>query len=33
MGVRRITFGPPGFSREDVQAGLEKLGNEIIAKL
>lgn len=32
-GVRRITFGPPGYSREDVQAGLEKLGNEIIAKL
>ncbi len=32
MGVRRITFGPPGFSREDVTAGLEKLGNEIIAK-
>ena len=32
-GVRRITFGPPGYSREDVKAGLEKLGNEIIAKL
>lgn len=33
MGVRRITFGPPGFTREAVTAGLEKLGNEIIAKL
>ena len=33
MGVRRIVMGPPGFSREDVTAGLEKLGNEIIAKL
>ena len=32
MGVRRITFGPPGFSREDVTRGLEKLGNEILAK-
>jgi probable F420-dependent oxidoreductase len=32
-GVARITFGPPGFSPEDVKAGLEKLGNEIIAKL
>lgn len=32
-GVARITFGPPGFSPADVKAGLEKLGNEIIAKL
>lgn len=33
MGVGRIALGPPGFSRDAVKAGLEKLGNEIIAKL
>lgn len=32
QGVRRITFPPPGFTPDDVRAGLEKLGNEIIAK-
>lgn len=32
MGVGRITFPPPGFTPDDVQAGLEKLGNEIIAR-
>ena len=31
-GVGRITFPPPGFTPDDVQAGLEKLGNEIIAR-
>jgi probable F420-dependent oxidoreductase len=33
MGVRRITFGLPGFTNDAVKAGLEKLGSEIIAKL
>jgi probable F420-dependent oxidoreductase len=32
-GVRRIAFGPPGFAPDDVKAGLEKIGSEIIAKL
>ncbi|MEZ4333157.1 MAG: LLM class F420-dependent oxidoreductase [Myxococcota bacterium] len=32
MGVGRITFPPPGFTPDDVKAGLEKLGNEIIAR-
>lgn len=32
MGVRRITFPPPGFTPDDVKAGLEKLGSEIIAR-
>lgn len=32
LGVGRITFPPPGFTPDDVKAGLEKLGSEIIAR-
>lgn len=32
LGVRRITFPPPGFAPDDVKAGLEKLGSEILAR-
>ena len=32
MGVDRFTVGPPGFTLDAVSAGLEKLGNELIAK-
>lgn len=32
MGVSRFTVGPPGFKPDQVRAGLEKLGNELIAK-
>jgi len=32
MGVGRITFGPPGFAPDALKAGLEKLGDEIIAR-
>lgn len=32
MGVHRFVTGPPGFAPDDVEKGLEKLGNELIAK-
>ena len=33
LGVHRFVTGPPGFSPEDVQKGLERLGDEIISKV
>ena len=33
LGVSRLITGPPGFTQDAVSAGLEKLGNELIAKL
>lgn len=32
LGVSRFTVPPPGFSPDDLERGLEKLGNELIAK-
>jgi probable F420-dependent oxidoreductase len=32
LGVSRFTLPPPGFTAEDVERGLEKYGNELIAK-
>jgi probable F420-dependent oxidoreductase len=32
LGVRRFTLSPPGFAPDDVERGLEKFGNELIAK-
>ena len=32
LGVSRFTVSPPGFTRDDVERGLDKLGNELIAK-
>ena len=32
LGVSRFTVSPPGFTHDDVERGLEKLGNELIAK-
>jgi probable F420-dependent oxidoreductase len=32
LGVSRFTVPPPGFAREDLERGLEQLGNELIAK-
>jgi probable F420-dependent oxidoreductase len=32
LGVSRFTVSPPGFSRDDLERGLDKLGNELIAK-
>jgi len=32
LGVTRFTVPPPGFTPEDLERGLEKLGNELIAK-
>jgi probable F420-dependent oxidoreductase len=32
LGVRRFTLSPPGFAPDDVERGLEKYGNELIAK-
>lgn len=31
-GIHRVAFAPPGFSPAELEAGLEKLGNEIIAR-
>ena len=33
LGVSRFVTGPPGFDKEALEAGLEKLGNELISKL
>lgn len=33
MGISRVVGGPPGFTPEQVTAGLEKLGDEILSKL
>jgi alkanesulfonate monooxygenase SsuD/methylene tetrahydromethanopterin reductase-like flavin-dependent oxidoreductase (luciferase family) len=32
LGVRRFTVAPPGFTQDDVERGLEKLGDELISK-
>ena len=32
LGVSRFTVSPPGFTKDDLERGLEKLGNELIAK-
>ena len=32
MGVSRFVLGPPGFAPDDVEKGLEKLGNELFSK-
>ncbi len=32
LGVSRFTVSPPGFTHDDVERGLDKLGNELIAK-
>jgi probable F420-dependent oxidoreductase len=32
LGVSRFTVSPPGYTHDDVERGLEKLGNELIAK-
>ena len=32
MGVSRFVMGPPGFAPDDVEKGLEKLGNELFSK-
>ena len=32
LGVSRFTVSPPGFTHDDVERGLETLGNELIAK-
>ena len=32
LGVSRFTLSPPGFSRDDVERGLEQFGNQLVAK-
>ncbi|MEZ7981948.1 MAG: hypothetical protein QMC74_19880 [Myxococcota bacterium] len=32
VGVSRFVLGPPGFAQDDVEKGLEKLGNELFSK-
>ena len=32
LGVTRFTVAPPGFARDDVERGLDKLGDELISK-
>lgn len=33
LGVSRFVTGPPGFTPDELRAGLEKLGDELISKL
>jgi hypothetical protein len=33
IGVSRVVVPPPGFDREGLSRGLEKIGNEVIARL
>ena len=33
MGVSRLIISPPGFDRDAIEKGLEKLGNDLISKL
>ena len=33
LGVSRLIMPPPGFTQDAVRAGLEKVGNELIAKV
>jgi hypothetical protein len=33
IGISRVVIPPPGNDKEKLSAGLEKLGNEVIAKL
>ncbi|HEY8123333.1 MAG TPA: LLM class F420-dependent oxidoreductase [Myxococcota bacterium] len=32
LGVRRFTVAPPGFTQDDVERGLDRLGDELISK-
>ncbi|MBJ21345.1 MAG: LLM class F420-dependent oxidoreductase [bacterium] len=32
LGVSRFVIGPPGFTKDDVESGLEKLGDELFSK-
>jgi probable F420-dependent oxidoreductase len=32
VGIARVIFAPPGFDREALSRGLEKVGNEVIAR-
>jgi len=32
LGVARFTLSPPGYSKDDLERGLEKFGSELIAK-
>ena len=33
IGITRVVVAPPGNDKDKLSAGLEKLGNELIAKL
>ena len=33
LGITRVVGGPPGFSPDDLERGLEKLGDDILSKL
>jgi hypothetical protein len=33
IGISRVVIPPPGNDKDKLSAGLEKLGNEVIAKL
>ena len=33
LGVKRVVFGPPGWERDEFERALEKMGNEITARV
>ena len=33
LGVKRVMFGPPAWERDELERALEKMGNEIIARV
>ena len=33
VGIERVIFAPPGFDKEALSRGLEKIGNEVIAQM
>ena len=33
LGVKRVVFGPPGWERDELERALEKMGNEITARV
>lgn len=32
-GIARVVLPPPGFDKEAVSRGLEKIGNEVVARM
>jgi hypothetical protein len=33
IGIARVVLPPPGFDKDAVSRGLEKIGNEVVARM